>query len=481
MIYNQRLAKSNWILGAVGCIQKAYLERIRFAEEERLMRIYDDEGLEVIRGNQMNRLQTPMSVLIELNWQVTWATRTGRGKRTPATRRTGRATPHCASNGCTRADYHSVSTRWTTSLAVIASSGRVYHLICTRPTAMTWRVSRGTVPALSSAATTTTQVIHHFSIGWINGCLASFATVIVDLRSVEVDSESRFHSWWGNGMHAEECLFPLNMSKYSYRIQLMETRWNNTNIEPFTAWPLNKAEVTMTPFVTGSEIRGNNGWGSVLRRFFFSSKATAITVDENVPLWVSVNANQSQRLCIQARGNEFPYRSPEPDLSADVKDAGSDPIYSVLNYTICMANDLLTLKTSLADTTMWDGLKKNEMDVIRELMEDPVWRFQPKANDYNATNSLMKFTNDIVGVVWTSPGYLVIDAPWEEHPGDLEFDSRRFQVSTCPFHYNWWWWQHQELFGKQYHSAILRILGFFLFPFVGRPNLTFLKIWISPI
>ena len=51
----------------MGCIQKAYLERIRFAEEERLMRIYDDEGLEVIRGNQMNRLQTPMSVLIELN------------------------------------------------------------------------------------------------------------------------------------------------------------------------------------------------------------------------------------------------------------------------------------------------------------------------------------------------------------------------------------------------------------------------------
>lgn len=62
-------------------------------------------------------------------------------------------------------------------------------------------------------------------------------------------------------------------------------------------------------------------------------------------------------------------------------------------------------------------------------MEDPVWRFQPSADDNQTVQSLMKYTNSIVGSVWTSPGYLLIDTPWEERPGDLEFDANRFQVS----------------------------------------------------
>ena len=64
-------------------------------------------------------------------------------------------------------------------------------------------------------------------------------------------------------------------------------------------------------------------------------------------------------------------------------------------------------------------------------MEDPVWRFQPNPNDNKTVESLMKYTNDIVGVVWTSPGYLLIDTPWEEYPGDLEFDPKRFQVTIA--------------------------------------------------
>lgn len=61
-------------------------------------------------------------------------------------------------------------------------------------------------------------------------------------------------------------------------------------------------------------------------------------------------------------------------------------------------------------------------------MEDPVWRFQPRADDNQTVQSLMKYTNSIVGSVWTSPGYLLIDSPWEEQPGDLDFDPNRFQV-----------------------------------------------------
>ena len=119
----------------------------------------------------------------------------------------------------------------------------------------------------------------------------------------------------------------------------------------------------MSPFVTGSEVRGNNGWGPVLRRYFMSSKAAAIIVDDSTPLWVSVNFNQSQRLCLQSRSNGFPFFANRQQQGKKSGTLNNPPVYSVLNYTICTASDLETLLTSLGDQTMWDGLKKDEMEV----------------------------------------------------------------------------------------------------------------------
>lgn len=119
----------------------------------------------------------------------------------------------------------------------------------------------------------------------------------------------------------------------------------------------------MSPFVTGSEVRGNNGWGPVLRRYFMSSKAAAIIVDDSTPLWVSVNYNQSQRLCLQSRGSGFPFFANRQSPNKKTGTQNNPPVYSVLNYTICTASDLETLLTSLGDQTMWDGLRKDEMEV----------------------------------------------------------------------------------------------------------------------
>ena len=138
----------------------------------------------------------------------------------------------------------------------------------------------------------------------------------------------------------------------------------------FAGWPLNKAQVPMTPFVTGSEVRGHNGWGPVLRRHFLSSKAAAVIVDDAVPLWVSINSNHSQKLCLQARSNSYPFNSPrEDDAAASKRHANNNNgVFSVLNYTICTSTDLETLQTSLADTNMWDGLRRDEMEVIVQPM-----------------------------------------------------------------------------------------------------------------
>jgi len=312
-------------------LKKAYFERIRFIEEERLMRIFNDEGMEAVKGHMGDTY------------------------------------------GKTDRAYHCHQKDVPTNSSICLEWMHQGRFSLSRPDL-----------ALSNDHVRCYQVL------WQSLTPDKHPTDCYDMKG---------HSWFGAGA-------------------ILGRYYDSA------AWPLNKAEVAMTPFVAGSEVRGNNGWGSVLRRSFLSSKAVAILVDEDVPLWVSINANQSQQLCLQARANAFPYaQDPARDQMRDLY----DQVYSVLNYTVCTATDLLTLKTSLADTNLWDGLKKDEMEVIRKLMEDPVWRFQPKANDKDAVASLMKFTNDIVAVVWTSPGYLLIDTPWEENTGDLEFDHKRFQ------------------------------------------------------
>ena len=134
----------------------------------------------------------------------------------------------------------------------------------------------------------------------------------------------------------------------------------------------------MSAFVTGSEVRGNNGWGPVLRRYFLSSKAAAIIVDDAVPLWVSVNANQSQQLCLQARADTYPFfdhsevpqTRPDKNMSNNSGGGGGKStdaqVYTVLNYTICTSTDMETLEAALADydSTMWDGLAKDHQEVL---------------------------------------------------------------------------------------------------------------------
>ena len=92
--------------------------------------------------------------------------------------------------------------------------------------------------------------------------------------------EMNSHLWFGAGavlgpQHDFAGIY-IQLIVYFKRTTIMEFFF-------FTGWPLNRAEVPMSPFVTGSEVRGHNGWGPVLRRYFMSSKAAAIIVDDSTP------------------------------------------------------------------------------------------------------------------------------------------------------------------------------------------------------
>ncbi|XP_065567215.1 myogenesis-regulating glycosidase-like [Artemia franciscana] len=177
-------------------------------------------------------------------------------------------------------------------------------------------------------------------------------------------------------------------------------------------WPLNKLNIPLSPFVTG---QGNDvKWGSILKRRFFSSTGAAIVVDENVPLWLEF---KDDKLCVESRSG-YPYNTES---------------LPVLNYSICTGPDAPTTIRLLADNGLWDGVRKDEMEVIRELLQDPVWRFDLISASGNLVESLRNFTNRILSVEWTSPGYLMLTRPWEAFVGDLEFDTSQFDDLEAAF------------------------------------------------
>ena len=65
------------------------------------------------------------------------------------------------------------------------------------------------------------------------------------------------------------------------------------------AWPVELGKVEMSAFVTGHI--GKHRWGSVLRRYFINSRGVAISVDSETPLYVSINAEEETRLCLQVK------------------------------------------------------------------------------------------------------------------------------------------------------------------------------------
>lgn len=67
------------------------------------------------------------------------------------------------------------------------------------------------------------------------------------------------------------------------------------------AWPVELGKVEMAPFVTG--YIGTHRWGSVLKRYFINSRGVAISIDPQTPLYMSINAEEKTRLCLEVRSS----------------------------------------------------------------------------------------------------------------------------------------------------------------------------------
>ncbi|XP_063908842.1 myogenesis-regulating glycosidase isoform X3 [Zophobas morio] len=179
-----------------------------------------------------------------------------------------------------------------------------------------------------------------------------------------------------------------------------------------SAWPLENGNHDFAPFITGRVDK--HEYGNVLKRYFLSSKGVAIIVDDQTPLYVSVAGVNTKELCLKAQYDDFAY------VNRLMKTAQ-------LNYSICTSSDMMKLHSNLVENALWDGLKREDMNVVNSLLTEPLWEITSSSKSELTEETISNYTDNVVNVLsFLKLGHVLINEFWQKNVGDFEVDSERF-------------------------------------------------------
>ncbi|XP_076305243.1 myogenesis-regulating glycosidase-like [Tachypleus tridentatus] len=174
-----------------------------------------------------------------------------------------------------------------------------------------------------------------------------------------------------------------------------------------TSFPFSNTTLQLQPFVTGNEYQDN--MGPILERYWLSSKGIAIRVDEEVPLYISVNNSGDEELCFEAKLNGFPYKTTKTKLP-------------FLQYTICTEDNIILAHL---DTVKKFRTETSNITYDFNIFKTPVWATEPKLKNVLNNQSLLSFVNQITEER-LEPGYILLHSNWQKHFGDFDFHSNYF-------------------------------------------------------
>ncbi|ESO91210.1 hypothetical protein LOTGIDRAFT_105457 [Lottia gigantea] len=169
-------------------------------------------------------------------------------------------------------------------------------------------------------------------------------------------------------------------------------------------WPINKVNVPMKAYVSHDTIQ--DMFGSVVERYFLSSNGTAITMDEDQPLFASINDNKNNQICLKSQ-NVKPYAYP---IFKKVS----------LTYSVCSSTDI----KAIHDATR-SQFKKPTGIPNPDLFRKPIWSTWAQYKADINQSIVIDFLDTIEKNNFTI-GQLEIDDNWTPKYGDLTFKTSTF-------------------------------------------------------
>lgn len=142
---------------------------------------------------------------------------------------------------------------------------------------------------------------------------------------------------------------------------LSGAHWYGGSLLRKQEWPLEDNSVKMQPFVSAPmnvfEIYMGRSYGPVLERMWINSVGFGIVADSEIPLHVSVNADDNAQLCLKSQYQGSQYL------------AGKTQTPLRLNYTVCMDRTAKQVHGHI----MKNFVTLPSSGPAEKLMRDPVW------------------------------------------------------------------------------------------------------------
>ncbi|KAF4795493.1 alpha-glucosidase [Turdus rufiventris] len=182
-------------------------------------------------------------------------------------------------------------------------------------------------------------------------------------------------------------------------------------------WPIHLAGYQEpVPYVTSDVYSFRDSFGGILERYWLSSKAAAIKINDSVPFHLGFNATE-RTLFFQARYKDSPYKPPP----------GQQP-FPELSYRVCVGSDV----TSIHKYMVRRYFNKPSKIPAENAFRYPIWSTWALYKKDIDQDKVLNFARDIKKYHFNC-SHIEIDDMYTQAYGDFDFDPVKFPNVTEMF------------------------------------------------
>ncbi|XP_022107005.1 uncharacterized family 31 glucosidase KIAA1161-like, partial [Acanthaster planci] len=176
-------------------------------------------------------------------------------------------------------------------------------------------------------------------------------------------------------------------------------------------WPIDKASESTAMFASTDIYENLKGYGSVLDRYWLSSRGVAIRVSYDTPLHVSLNENGDGMLCFQSNYANSKYINVHHNLHR-------------LDYTVC-SHDNVRLVHDAVWREMGPSGGKPEGLPDERMIKSPIWSTWARYKVFISDSVVNAYADEIVSNGFSN-SQIEIDDGYSLKYGELDFDPKKF-------------------------------------------------------
>ncbi|CAH2297366.1 uncharacterized family 31 glucosidase KIAA1161-like [Pelobates cultripes] len=170
------------------------------------------------------------------------------------------------------------------------------------------------------------------------------------------------------------------------------------------------------PFVTSDVYSSRDSFGGILERYWLSSNATAIKINDSVPFHLGWNSTEKS-LFFEARYKDSSYKPPL-----------GQPPFPELSYRVCVGSDVTSIHKYMVRRYFYKPTKVPEKNAFRY----PIWSTWALYKTDIDQDKLMRFAEKIKKHHFNY-SHIEIDDMYSKYYGDFDLDPVKFPNATEMF------------------------------------------------